>query len=174
MNKVVLIGFMGSGKSSIAPLLAESLGYRSIEMDEQIIEASGFPNIPAIFSALGEPGFRELEARVARSLRDASSVVISTGGGVIGRASNIADLAHGGGKTVFLHTSFPVLRERIKDIHTRPLFKNQEQALALYEERLPLYSRYADVSVTTDGKTPAQVRDAILTQIRNVSSWENS
>jgi len=168
MNKLVLIGFMGSGKSSVAPLVAKALEYRAIEMDEEILRTAGFTDIPATFRALGESGFRELEAQVARSLRDACAVVISTGGGVVGRPSNIADLRHGGGATVFLDTSFPVIHDRIKDLHSRPLFQDLEQARVLFEERLPLYRRYADMTVKTDDKNPLQVCDAILAQLRYV------
>jgi shikimate kinase len=165
MRKVILIGFMGSGKSSVAPLLATKLGYSLVDLDSLIVQQSGFPSIPALFSEKGEPEFRNLEAHVANSLRNAEQVVISTGGGIVGRSSNIENLKHGGGAVVFLKTSFDEIRRRISDMSARPLFQNPEQAAALYETRLPLYNAYADITVSTDGKTPDEVCSEITNQL---------
>lgn len=164
MHKIVLIGFMGSGKSSVAPLLATRLHYSLVDLDSLVVQQSGLPTIPRIFSERGEPAFRELEAQVAQSLRDATRVVISTGGGIIGRSANIENLRHGGGTVIFLKTSFDEIRRRISDISTRPLFKDPDHAAALYETRLPLYTSYADMTVVTDEKTPEQVCSEIVSQ----------
>jgi shikimate kinase len=165
MHKIILIGFMGSGKSSVAPRLATRLGYPLVDLDSRIVQESGFATIPLFFADKGEVAFRDLEAKVAHSLRDTERVVISTGGGIIGRHSNMEDLRHSGGVVVFLKTTFEEIQRRVSDMSTRPLFKNPEQAAALYEARLPLYTKYADIIVSTDGKTPDEVCNEIAIQI---------
>lgn len=154
VNKLVLIGFMGSGKSSVAPLLAQRLNFRAIDADCELLRASEYESIAEIFSRAGEPLFRDLEAQCVAGFRDASSVVIATGAGVIGREANMQHLAHNGGVLVFLDTSFAEIKRRIGGLESRPLFKNQDIAETIYYQRLPVYRRYADHTVHTDGKTP--------------------
>jgi shikimate kinase len=165
MTKIVLIGFMGSGKSSVAPLLAEGLGFTFVNTDSLIIERSGFASIPLLFAEKGEAAFRDIESEVAESLRDSEHMVVSTGGGIIGRPSNMEALKHSGGIVVFLKTSFEEIHRRLAEFEDRPLFKNPEQAAALYQTRLPIYQSYADITVTTDGKTPEQVCAEITSRI---------
>jgi shikimate kinase len=157
MAKIALIGFMGSGKSSVAPLLAHKLGCTLIDTDSLILERSGFASIPLLFSDKGEIAFRDIESEVAQSLRDSKHVVISTGGGIIGRPANMEALKNAGGLVVFLMTSFEEIQRRLAGFEDRPLFKDPKQAAALYQARFPIYTSYADIAVTTDGKTPEQV-----------------
>ena len=168
-NKVALIGFMGSGKSSVAPLLARELDYRLVDVDKEIISRSGLPSIPDIFTAHGETFFRDLEAAVSESLADARQVVISTGGGIIGRPSNISHLKQDSGTIVFLRTRFDTVATRISDFASRPLFRDIDRARALYTERQPLYTQYADVIIDTDEKSPQQVSHEIMKILGAVS-----
>jgi shikimate kinase len=169
MDKVALIGFMGSGKSSVAPLLAATLSYRHVDVDKEIISRSKLPSIPDIFTAHGETFFRDLEAAVSESLADARQVVISTGGGIIGRPSNISHLKQNGGTIVFLRTQFNTVTARISDFASRPLFRDIDRARALYAERQPLYTRYADLIIDTDEKSPQQVCDEVIKVLGAVS-----
>lgn len=169
MRKVALIGFMGSGKSSVAPLLATELGYRLVDVDSEIISRSGLASIADIFSAHGELFFRDLEAAVAESLTDSAYVVVSTGGGIIGRPSNIEHLKRNGGAIIFLRTRFETVTARISDFASRPLFRDIDRARALYTERQPFYKEYADLVVDTDDKSPEQVCDEIAAMLGTLS-----
>jgi shikimate kinase len=162
-TKVILIGFMGAGKSSVAPLLAEQLGFRSVDADHEVVQNSGVASIREICERYGESHFRELEATIAASHRDSVSVVIATGGGVILNPLNMEHLSHGGGVVIFLRTSFDEVRRRVRDTSSRPLFKDQATAENIYRQRLPTYEKYADFCVTTDQKTPKDICREILT-----------
>ncbi len=167
LAKVILIGFMGSGKSSLAPLLADSLGFDFVDADSEIIARSGCTSIGEIFSRFNATHFRDLEATVATSLRDASSLVIATGGGVIGRSENMQNLAHGGGVVVFLETSFAEVLRRVPDRSSRPLLGDLVAAEKLFRERLPVYRECADITVTTDGKNQRELCSDIITLLES-------
>jgi shikimate kinase len=164
-KKLILIGFMASGKSAVAEALAPRLGFNRVQVDDEIVSRSGLPSIPVIFAEKGEAHFRDLEAEVAASLRNASNTVISTGGGIITRDENIANLKENGGLVVYLRTSFETVAERAGDLSSRPLFANKANALELYQQRLPVYERHADVIVDTDGLSIEEVCSAILTTL---------
>lgn len=168
IHKVALIGFMGSGKSSIAPLLASRLDFRLVDIDAEIISRSGLATVSEIFSVHGEKFFRDLETEVASSFAQMSDIVISTGGGIIGRPVNIEQLKRGGGTIVFLRTTFETVTSRISDFSTRPLFRDIERARALFIERQPLYLKYADYVVDTDEKNPQTVCDDIIRKMVGV------
>lgn len=165
-KKLILIGFMGAGKSTVAPLLAEALRFEAVDADERLLQISGYTSIAEIFAQKGERAFRELEARVATSLRDSSSVVIATGGGVIHQPENMHHLICNGGVVVFLRASFDEVTRRVKDISSRPLFKESTRAAALYHERMPIYCKYADLVVDTDGKTAKDVSSEIISLLQ--------
>ena len=165
-KKIVLIGFMASGKSAVAAALAPQLGFSLIQVDEEIVTRSGHHSIPAIFAEKGEAHFRDLEAEVAASLRYAQNVVISTGGGIIGRDGNMTNLKDNDGVVVYLRSSFETVAERAGDLSTRPLFRDKEHALELFRHRLPIYERYADITIDTDKRSVEEVCSAILSQIK--------
>ncbi|MEY4668122.1 MAG: hypothetical protein RL518_821 [Pseudomonadota bacterium] len=165
-RKLILIGFMASGKSAVATALAPQLGLRLIQIDDEIVSRSGLPSIPAIFAEKGEPYFRELEATVAASLRDSQGVIISTGGGIITREENMTNLKYNGGLVIYLQTSFETIASRAEDLSSRPLFANKKNALELFHHRLPIYERHADIIIDTDGRSVEQVCSAILTQLQ--------
>jgi shikimate kinase len=164
-EKIILIGFMGSGKSSVAINLANALNYEMAEADKLIIEASGCKNISEIFELKGETYFRDIETQVAESLKDSRHVVISTGGGVIGRPQNMAYLTANGGFTVFLDVALDEVFKRVRDVSNRPLLGDPAQARRLYEERLPVYRSYADLIIKTDNKTASEITDEIIKKL---------
>jgi shikimate kinase len=166
-DRLILIGFMGTGKSTVANALAQRLGFSVRELDALIVERSGRVSIPDIFEHDGETHFRHLETEVCVALRQDRSVVISTGGGVIGRDTNMENLTAEGGIVIFLRTSFEEILTRSADLHDRPLFKNGHQARDLYERRAPVYLRWANLVVDTDGKSVEEICSEILSSLQS-------
>ena len=159
MNEnIVLIGFMAVGKGSIARELSRLTGRYTVDTDD-LIESMFKMKIKKIFSVHGEPRFRELERQTARWLADSvSSTIISTGGGFFA-VPNLTDI----GTVIHLHNDFDQSLERIhqqpgahRKISKRPLLRDREKALQLYEQRLPLYRQAADHEYHVGNTTAAQ------------------
>ncbi len=167
-GKISLIGFMGAGKSTVAALLAQALNIECCEMDEEILRLAqstlGFSasTVSEIIDVHGDSVFRDLEEQVASDLRLRRDLVVSTGGGIIGRAQNMTSLKEAEGVVVFLRTEFETISHRLKDDTGRPLFRDRAKAQRLYQERLPLYERWSDLSVDTDRLLPPAVCDLLL------------
>ena len=168
ISKVVLIGFMASGKSAVAAELAPRLGFRALQVDDDIVSSSGYPSVAAIFTEKGEAFFRDLESDVAHSLREAKRVVISTGGGIITRPANMESLKSNGGVIVYLRTAFETVSARAGDLSSRPLFANKTNALDLYQKRLPVYESYADITVDTDELSVEDVCSTITARLQSI------
>jgi shikimate kinase len=162
----VLIGFMGSGKSSTAACLSNRLGVPMFDMDALITHRSGLKSVSEIFSERGEDAFRDLETEIARGLGELTSGIISTGGGVISRDENRALLRTPGSQVVFLKTSFESVTKRIADLDDRPLFKDRIKAAKLFELRAPVYQSWADIIVETDNASPAEVCEKIISELQ--------
>lgn len=165
--KIVLIGFMGSGKSSVAPIVASKLGLYIIEMDDLIVRKSGLESIEEIFKAGGESAFRKLEKEVSQDLQHEDNVVISTGGGVVMDETTMGYLTRNAA-VVELSAPFETLLKRISPKIPRPLFEDVEHAQALYELRQPLYSKYATIHVSTDDMSIDEVAEEIVRQVQNI------
>jgi shikimate kinase len=167
--KIILIGFMGSGKSTVAAGLARRLGLPLIDTDEAVVSRAGFPSIANIFEVRGEQVFRDFESEVAKATGTVEDGVVSTGGGIVTRDENMTHLKKAGDVVVYLRTSFDTLAARIGDLETRPLFKNRLNARALYEQRHPIYERWADVAIDTDTLSPDDVCSAIISKLKSPS-----
>jgi shikimate kinase len=159
-KSVVLVGFMGAGKSAVGRLLAKRLGFRFVETDE-VISAREGRSIPEIFAEKGEPYFRALEAEALESLKTGRGDVIATGGGLPcreGAMEVLKDL----GVVVWLSGEFETLYERGLRGGRRPMLENRsrEEAETLYREREPYY-RKADLTVDT----AAMGKDAVVSRI---------
>jgi shikimate kinase len=155
-DNVILVGFMGAGKSSVGRILARRLGRCFVETDEMITATEG-RSIPEIFAEKGEAHFRSLEDEVVRLLALKRGDVIATGGGlpcVEGRVEALRSV----GTVVWLGGDFATLYERALRGGDRPMLhgKTREQAEALYEGRKPFYAQ-ADLVVETAGLNPDQV-----------------
>src|SRR6266699_1529187 len=133
--KIILIGFMCSGKTTIAPLLAKKLSLKVVETDDLVRQLSG-KTIEEIFKEYGEMGYREFEIAVAKSLQHEDNAVISTGGGM-GMNKIILDYMKENATTVFLETTFDTIVKRLDPKMPRPLFQNTTQAKHLYDFRQP-------------------------------------
>ncbi len=169
MNSIVLIGFMGSGKSTVARLLAARAGLGVIELDDLILEASGEESIAAIFDRRGEPEFRRLEKEAALEAAKRDRVVISAGGGLVSQTEVMEALKAAGSIVVFLDTSFEELGQRLEHDKDRPLFRDRRAAEELYRKRLPLYRRFASHTLVTDGKRPPDIAEEIWQEV--LSKW---
>jgi shikimate kinase len=160
--KISLIGFMGAGKTTIGKLLAEKLDLNLVEMDGLILKSSKEKSINDIFAKKGEIFFRELEIAVGKSLCKAKDVVISTSGGVVINKIIIDHLKMNKGKIIFLKTSLPEVKKRLKNDQVRPLFKDKKLIKKMFIFRQPLYEQYADFIVPTDERTIEEVVISIL------------
>lgn len=159
-TRIVLVGFMGSGKSAVGVRLAQRLGYRFEDMDRRIEERTGRA-IPALFEERGEEAFREEEEREAASLARLDRRVIATGGGAFARPATRARLQEGA-TTVWIRADLDTLLERIRPDGSRPLAGNRAIMRTLLAEREPSY-RLADLVVDTSrGTTPSGVADRIV------------
>ncbi len=166
--KVVLVGFRGTGKTSIGRILAARLGLPFYDTDALIEQRAGMP-IPEIFQAHGEAHFRALEREVVASLRDAEGV-IGTGGGVVCDPANVADLRRHGRN--FLLTAPPgVIHERIagSDRPGLTALPPEEEMHTLLARRKEAYLGAADACIDTGACTPDEAAEIILGQIRGKS-----
>ena len=164
-KNIVLVGFMGAGKSSIATALAKTLKRKAVSTDALIVEREKRP-ITDIFRDSGEPYFRGIEKQVVAEVSRQSNLIVDCGGGVVLNQENIDNLKRGG--TIFYLSATPdVIYERVKHERHRPLI-NVENPKAKIEELLnSRKSRYAlaDVTIETSRKTVQQVVEEILEQI---------
>lgn len=164
--KIVLIGFMGSGKTSIAKKLAKKLDLKSIDMDELILKSSGLKSINEIFEKKGEKSFRAMELVVARKLADTNNMVISTGGGVVMSKQTMDSLSKNS-VVIYLRLRFDNVSERVSQKKIRPpLFQDINQAKKLFDKREPLYTSYADIIVDTDNRDLNEVLESIIVEFK--------
>jgi shikimate kinase len=166
-DNLILVGFMGAGKSVCGRLLARRLGRCFIETDEMIVAREG-RSIPDIFATDGEARFRELEAEAVESLKLKSGEVIATGGGLPcreGRMEVLREL----GTVVWLAGDVSALHERAGRRGGRPMLDGRpfDEVERLYRERESYYRR-ADVIVDTSGLGPDQVVAKVLAALRGV------
>jgi len=140
MKNLVLVGFMGSGKTTIGRLTAVELGMQFMDMDRRIEEREGM-SIPDIFAQRGESIFRDIEEEVVKELAARHDLVIATGGGVVLRPANVEILAHSG-VVVHLRVDVETVLARTRGHTHRPLLQGEDlstRARALLKERRPLY-----------------------------------
>jgi shikimate kinase len=162
-KNVVLVGPMGTGKSTIGRLLAKELQFEFKDSDREIEERSG-ADIPWIFDVEGEAGFRAREKLIIRDLSNQSGVVLATGGGAVMDPENQLNMISNG-FVVFLNTTVDQQYERTRKDRRRPLLQNQDPRAVLEELmaiREPIYRAIANYIISTDYKKPrAVVRDVI-------------
>ena len=152
-NKLYIIGFMGSGKTTTGSRLAGLLGWNFTDLDKSIEKYAG-KTIPEIFAVQGETWFRNLETEVLRSLRSESDTVISTGGGAPCFGDNM-DFMLETGLTIYLKLTPAQLKSRLSNTRgERPLIKdlNDEGLLSYIEEKLEFREKwYSRAELTLDG-----------------------
>ena len=167
---IFLIGFMGTGKSTISAALGRRLSREVVEMDELIVKREGMP-ISEIFEKKGEPYFRELETGLLVELQQKNDVIVSCGGGTPMRECNVEEMKKSG--VIVLLTAEPeTILERVKYSHDRPLLENHKTAeyiAELLDKRQDKYEAAADLTIATDGKNTAAICSEL---IENVQRWE--
>lgn len=161
-SNIVLIGFMGTGKSAIANCLSKMLPMETVEMDEVIAERARM-SISDIFVVYGEEYFRNLETNLLVELQE-KAMIISCGGGTPLRDNNVAEMKKNG-RVVLLTAKPETIYERIKNSHDRPLLENNKNISfisKLLEERKAKYEAAADVVIETDDKNKLQISEEIV------------
>jgi shikimate kinase len=157
---IYLLGFMGSGKTTVGALLARELGWPFIDLDATLEAGQGM-SIREIFELSGEPFFRELERAALTEASRASPAVIALGGGTFVQRPNLEFIRETGGATVWLDCPAEELERRCQGLTTRPLFRDSLSFRQLYEQRLPFY-QLAEFRVSTGGMAPQEVVAQIL------------
>jgi shikimate kinase len=163
LKSICIIGFMGSGKTTIGKVLAERLGFTFFDTDEEL-EKWRNKKIPMIFQDEGEDMFRKYESETLRKMPGENSI-IATGGGIVEQAKNRKWLKDHF-VVVYLEPSFETISDRLKADQSRPLWNQEyEQKLMLYERRKPLYQMCANVIVDIHNQTTGQLADNIIDSI---------
>lgn len=169
-RSIVLIGFMGTGKSSVGRRLAMRRGWPNLDTDAMIATSLGM-RISEIFVRLGQERFREEETAVLQRIDVARPAVIVTGGGAILRSQNRSRLGELG-TVVCLTADLPTLIERLGQRSERPLLETEDSAAtieSLLRERAPLYRETADFTIETTGLSHDQVAQAIEDSLANAA-----
>jgi len=165
-RRIVLAGFMGSGKSTAGPLLARRLGWRFVDADE-VIEAETGARITELFAREGEAAFRERERTAIARLVEGDGLVLALGGGAIEHEATRKLLtgpesAAEGTLLVHLEVTLETTLDRCRGTENmRPILADRANLAGRYERRLPLY-RKAHVSIRTDALTPEETVEAVL------------
>lgn len=170
MTNVVLIGFMGSGKTVVGRSLARLLDYKFIDVDELVEKKTG-QTINQIFEEQGEPVFRELESGVIAGVALAEGQVISCGGGAVLDSRNVEALKQNG-LLVYLKASPERLYQRVKNKNLRPLLNvsdPQKRLKELLEQREKVYQEVADLVIDTTNLTVDQTVADLEKQLKGKS-----
>lgn len=163
LPNIVLIGFMGCGKSSVGRRLAAMTGHRFVDTDDLITQTEN-RTIPEIFAAEGETYFREVEEKVFQDLVGVCGIILSTGGGAVLRDNNRQTMRKIG-VVAWLHAQPDILFERASRTGKRPLLQTEnprETFDSLLTARLPIYQETADFCFDSDSLTHDEVAQGLL------------
>ena len=168
---IVLIGFMGAGKSTISEFLKTVFAMDVIEMDQIIAERQGM-SISDIFETYGEEYFRNLETNLLIEMQSKKNMVISCGGGVPMRERNVVEMKKNG-RVVLLTAKPETILNRVKDNHDRPLLEGNKTVpfiADLMEKRREKYQAAADIVIETDGKSELEICEELVKKLRALDS----
>lgn len=156
---VFLIGYTGSGKSTVGRLLAIRMGNYFVDLEQEISQRVGMAT-PMIFGRFGEEGYRSLETKILESILESTELgptVIATGEGIVDTQRNIETMRRRG-FVCFLHASFDeILRRLGSEVPVRPILHDQDALLRNYDLRTKVYGTASHVTLTTDGRDPSQI-----------------
>lgn len=167
-GNIVLIGMMGSGKTTVGQLVAERTGREFIDLDQMIVDRAG-KEISELFDVLGEEAFRNTETECLREVRAATHAVIATGGGVVTRAENrriMRDL----GTVFWLDAPAHALLDRIGDDESRPMLRGGDplkRLEVLQAERREFYADASNIHLDTTEFTPEELADRISQELES-------
>ncbi len=165
-TNIVLIGFMGAGKTEVGKILAARLGRKLVEMDRLIAEWVGKP-IARIFDEDGEVAFRELEITITREVARGRNLVVACGGGVVLNMINI-DRLREQGRVIYLHASPEIILKRVSGSTERPLMNTPDRAQrikGLMVFRKPFYERAADMTIDTSRLSINTVAERVIRKL---------
>lgn len=165
---IVLIGFMGVGKSTVSSYLSRLFEMDVVEMDEIIAKREGM-SISEIFEVHGEQYFRDLETNLLVEMQSRTNVIISCGGGTPLRECNVVEMKKNG-KVVLLTAKPETVYERVKNDHSRPLLENNKSVdfiAGLMEKRREKYEAAADIIVETDHKSTREICEEMIGRLQD-------
>ena len=165
MKNIVLVGFMGTGKTEVGKILSKKLGYALIDADTEIEKKQNM-TITEIFRQQGEPAFRDIESEIIKKLAGMKKTVISTGGGAVLRPENISNLKSNG-VVVCLSATPETVLQRTSVNNDRPLLQTEnplQKIKELLEYRRPYYEK-ADIMIDTENKNPLEIAEEIIRKI---------
>jgi shikimate kinase len=170
MRNIVLVGFMGSGKTTVGKLIAEKTGMTLLDMDSIITDRAG-KTINEIFADEGEAHFRALERSLAQELAATQGNIISTGGGIVLNAQNITDFEKTG-LVVCLLVDAETVRDRVKHDSSRPLLAGDKETkiIQLLESRETLYESIAHKIDTSGRPSPEPTAQEIIDLYHSINS----
>lgn len=175
MKNIVLIGMMGTYKTSAGKIIAKKTGLSFIDTDAMLVERFKI-SISDFFKLYGEQEFREQESELIEELSDTDNTVIATGGGVIKRISNIEFLQKNG-IIINITASAKYIYERVKTSQTRPLLKSFDPLKKIEDllaERERIYRQYAEAVIDSDGLTSIQTADKIIDFLNEKKLLQNN
>jgi shikimate kinase len=158
---IVLVGFMGAGKTTVGHLLSERLGLPFVDSD-LVIEQRAGRSVRQIFAEDGEPAFRELERQIVADLIDGPEAVLALGGGAPEHPGTVVSLKSA--QVVYLQVGYAEAMLRVAGDEYRPLLRRPDLD-ALYQRRLGIYDEVATLTVATDGRRPEAVSQDVLAQL---------
>ena len=173
-ENIVLIGFMGSGKSAVGRRVAGRLRFQFVDTDQLIVERAGMP-ISEIFAKHGEEHFRDLETAALESIAHLQHCVVSTGGGVVVKERNHSIL-QALGFVVWLTASEEVIFQRVSRNDKRPLLQTADPRATIATmlgARRPLYERAAQFTVDTSAMSHDEAADAVIAAARGAFAWDS-
>jgi Shikimate kinase len=166
-DSIILIGPMGSGKTSTGRILAKKIGFNFLDTDDEVVERTGV-SIAYIFDVAGESGFRQREHQALKKFIDDDNVVIATGGGIVVHDESRA-IIQSHKTVVYLKTSIEKQIERATVSDKRPLLIDTDPASKLQElmlTREPLYEEISDIKIDTDERKPSETALEIIDRLR--------
>jgi shikimate kinase len=169
-KNIILIGMMGTGKTTIGRALSHSTGWKWIDTDQTIEERTG-KSIPEMFKEMGEAVFRRFETDILEEHLSSCNFIITTGGGIVLNPIN-RELMKKIGWVICLHAPVEVIVDRVKGDINRPLLQGniEERVKTIAEERQPLYN-FADYSVDTSKHSVEQIASLIAAFVNDRSSY---
>jgi shikimate kinase len=168
---IVLVGYRGTGKSSVAVFVGRALGWPVVSLDDEIEREAGQP-IPAIVRDRGWPAFRDLEEQLCRRFAARDGQVLDCGGGVVEREANF-EVLRNAGPVIWLAATTETIVARIRGDQRRPSLTGTqsftEEVAEVLARRTPLYERIAQVRVDTDGRSIEQIGTQVLEVIDSIA-----
>lgn len=165
-KNIMLIGFMGTGKSTVSSYLSKWLDMEEVDVDA-MIATKAEKSIPEIFEEYGEEYFRDLETKTLLEVQKREQLIVSCGGGIVLRDENVKTMKEHG-KIVLLTATPETVYERVKDSKNRPILNgnmNVEYIAQLMERRRERYLQCADIIIATDNKSVQQIGEEMIKKL---------